>query len=286
LNAERSGAGAGSARIAGRLFTTREIARLTRLSPWRVRRCVHAGILKPARGRGRRFEFALRDLMLLRAAKDLLSSGLGPRRIAVVLRRLEAQLPEGRDTSSVKFKIQEKDVVASDGRGTWSTATGQLLLGFDRRSSAAVRRLRDEGDDDDAAAYRAFARGTSIERRSPEDAKTAYREVLRLDPQAVPALVNLGRLEHESGNLAAAERLYRQALSLDPSERSAAFNLAVLAEEQGDSRAAIRRYEQALRVAPDLADAHLRLSRLHTSLGDRAAARRHTLRYRSLLRGH
>jgi tetratricopeptide (TPR) repeat protein len=190
--------------------------------------------------------------------------------------------------SSLRFKVRDKDIVASDGHRTWSTATGQLLLGFERRTAAAVHRLEREGagEDDDAAAYKAFARGSSLERRSPGEAKAAYREVLRLDPQAVPALVNLGRLEHESGNLAEAERLYRDALSLDPTERSAAFNLAVVAEDQGEMRLAIRRYEQALRIAPDLADAHHRLARLHTSVGNRAAARRHTLLYRSLVRGH
>jgi len=288
LSADPSSAGAGSARVAGRLFTTREIARLTRLSPWRVRRCVYAGILKPARGSRRRFEFAMRDVMLLRSARELLSAGLGPRRLAGVLRRLEAQLPDGREVATVKLKVRDNDVVASDGRRTWSAASGQLLLGFDARPSAAVRRLADrarDGEDDDAAAYRAFARGNALERRAPDDAKAAYREVLRLDPQAVPALVNLGRLEHESGNLAEAERLYREALSLDPSERSAAFNLAVLAEDEGETRVAIRRYQQAVRIAPDLADAHHRLARLYAAVGDRAAARRHTLAYRSLLRG-
>jgi len=266
------------------MFTTREVARLARLSPARVRRCVHAGILKPTRGRSRRFEYSMRDLLLLRAARELLFARVGPGRLARVLRRLASQLPTGRELESVKFKMVDGEIVASDGRRTWSTDSGQLLLGFRRRSAASVRRLAESSDDDDTAAYRVFTRGTSLERRAPEEAKAAYREVLRLDAQAVPALVNLGRLEQESGNLAEAERLYRDALAIEPNERSAAFNLAVLAEDQGDIRLAIRRYDQALRVAPDLADAHHRLARLHASMGNREAARRHTLRYRGLLR--
>jgi tetratricopeptide (TPR) repeat protein len=279
--------GSGAARIAGRLFTTREVARLTRLSPARVRRCVHAGILKPGRGRSRRFEYSMRDLLLLRAARELLSARIGPGRLARTLRRLAAHLPTGRELESVKFKLVAGEIVASDGRRTWSADSGQLMLGLGVRSAASVRRLTGPGavdEDDDTAAYRVFTRGASLERRAPEEAKAAYREVLRLDPQAVPALVNLGRLEQESGNLSAAERLYRDALAIEPNERSAVFNLAVLAEDQGDVRLAIRRYDQALRVAPDLADAHHRLARLHASVGNREAARRHTLRYRSLLR--
>jgi tetratricopeptide (TPR) repeat protein len=279
---------AGAARIAGQIFTTREIARLTRLSPARVRRCVHAGILKPARGHGRRFEYSMRDLILLRAARELLAAGIGPGRLASALGRLGRQLPAGREPESLVFRLVDNDVVASDGQQSWSTTSGQLLLGFARRPTAAVRRMisaADVEDEDETAIYRIFTRGTSLERRSPEEAKAAYREVLRADPEAVPALVNLGRLEQESGHLAAAERLYRQALAIEPTERSAAFNLAVLAEDHGDARLAVRRYEHALRIAPDLADAHHRLARLHSSLGDRDAARRHTLSYRRLLRG-
>ncbi len=292
MSAERSNPGAGRSRVAVRRFTTRELARLARLTPRKVRGWVEAGVLRPSRGSRRRYEFALRDLLVLRAARDLLASGLGPARIARILRQIAAQLPEGRDLSSVKLRVVDDGILASDGRRSWNAVSGQMLFGFESRGPGGeLVRLDeppadpDEGvEDADAAAYRAFARGQSLERRSPSDAKEAYREVLRLDERAVPALVNLGRLEHESGNLDEAERLYREALSLDPTEVNAAFNLAVIAEDRGASRLAIRRYEHLLRIAPGSTDAHRCLARLHGARGDREAARRHTMLYRRLLR--
>ncbi len=289
MSADRRKHGTGGSRGTAGRFTTREIARLAKLSPRKVRGWVEAGILVPARGPRRRYEFALRDLLLLRAARDLHGAGLGPHRIGRLLRQIEAQLPRGRDLSSVKLRVVDDGILASDGRHSWNATSGQMLFGWERRGPGAeIVRLdgplpgEDEGDD--AAAWKAFAKAQSLERRAPDDAMAAYREVLRLDPRAVPALVNLGRLEHECGRWDEAERLYREALSLDPSERNAAFNLAVLAEDRGDVRLAIRRYEQMLRGAPESADAHRCLARLHAERGDREAARRHTMLYRRLLR--
>lgn len=288
MSAERSRIG--GARSGDGRFTTREVARLAKLTPRKVRGWVEAGILVPARGPRRRYEFAMRDLLLLRAARDLHASGLGPRRIARLLRQVEAQLPAGRELSSVRLRVVEDGVLASDGRRSWDAVSGQMLFGWDRRGPGAdVVRLDDpsgDGDEasDDAAAWKAFAQAQSLERRAPAEAMEAYREVLRLDPRAVPALVNLGRLEHEAGRWDEAERLYREALSIEPAETNAAFNLAVLAEDRGDVRLAIRRYEHLLRVSPGSADAHRCLARLHAVRGDREAARRHTTLYRRLLR--
>src|SRR5215471_19294224 len=65
---------AASARVAGKVFTTREVARLARLTPSRVRRCARAGVVAPTRGLRRRYEYTLRDLMLLRATRTLLDA--------------------------------------------------------------------------------------------------------------------------------------------------------------------------------------------------------------------
>src|SRR5690606_10512686 len=123
-----------------------------------------------------------------------------------------------------------------------------------------------------------------LEEISPQDAIRAYREALRYDPEAIPVLVNLGRLEHEAGLYDAAEQHYLEALRLDPDESTASFNLAVLAEDRGDLRLAIRRYEQLLLAAPRLADVHQRLARLYARIGKHDRARTHMRQYRKLAR--
>ena len=268
------------------MFTTRQVARLARLSPSRVRRCVHAGFLAPTRGPRRRFEYTLKDLMTLRAARVMFDARFSPRRVASVLAGLQQHI-EGRELSSLTFSIDQGRVMVTDGTQRWHADSGQLLLRFERPRSGQAHRVRalDEADcPDERAAQRAFDRALALEDRSPEDAKIAYRIVLDHDPDVGPAHINLGRLEHESGDFAAAERHYLAALQLAPDEPTTLFNLALLAEDQGQTRLAMRRYQHVLSVAPDLADAHHRLSSLYQSLGDRAASRRHLQQYRRLMR--
>lgn len=266
------------------MFTTAEMARLSRLSPSRIRRCVHAGFLSPRRGQRRRFEYTLHDLLVLRVARTLLEARLGPRRIAEVIDELRRILPPGRDVSSVRLSTQGTDVIVSEGKRRWRLGSGQLLLSFDRPVRRRDVQPLNEAEPDDRAAYRAFSRGLSLEESAPSEAREAYQEALRLDPVAVPALVNLGRLEHVAGEFDEAEEHYREALALDENERTAAFNLALLAEDRAQPRTALKRYLRVLEIDPDHADAHHRLSHIYARVGRREAARRHTRLYREILR--
>jgi tetratricopeptide (TPR) repeat protein len=255
---------------------------LAQLSPARVRRCVQAGFLRPRRGLRRRFEYDFRDVLLLRATRTLLDARIGPRRVAELLAELRKQLPQGKELAGLDLKIDGDGVVVRQGGHRWQAESGQMLLDFEGpRRSSEVKSLV---EDDDHEAYRAFTRALALEEVSPREAIFAYKEALRRDPEAVPVLVNLGRLEHQLGQLDVAEAHYQEALRLDPEEATAAFNLAVLAEDQGKTRIAIRRYQQLLSFAPGTADAHQRLARLYARIGRHGDARTHMRSYRRLLR--
>ena len=268
--------------IAGRVFTTREIAKLAKLTPARVRKCVHAGFLHPTRGSRKRFEYTLQDVLVLRATRTLLEANLAPRRIAELVREIRGRLPEGRDISSVNLRLDgERVVITYEGRH-WLD-DGQLLLGFHPRDhQSRIENLTPV--EDDRAAYRAFTRGLELEKTSLPEAKEAYQEAIALDESAIPAYVNLGRLEHESGALDRAEDLYQRALRLDAEERTALFNLAVLSEDKGEPTKALRRYTQLLVADPDNVDGHHCLARLHARLGNQAESRRYTRLCREILR--
>jgi hypothetical protein len=287
LSAERSTSRNSSSEPPGRVFTTRQVARLAKLSPSRVRRCVHAGFLAPARGPRRRFEYSLRDLMTLRAARVMFDARFSPRRVALVLAGLQEHI-DGRELSSLTFSIEKGRVMVTDGTQRWHADSGQMLLRFEppRDRKRRVLTLDQSESEDDREAQRAFDRALALEDRSPQDAIAAYRTVLAYDPSVSPAHINLGRLEHESGNFKEAERHYMAALALSPDEPTTLFNMALLAEDLGDQRLAVRRYQRVLSVTPGLADAHHRLSTLYQTIGDRDAARRHLQHYRRLMRRH
>lgn len=126
-----------------------------------------------------------------------------------------------------------------------------------------------------------FELGCELEASSPEEARLAYLRAIEADDRHGDAHLNLGRLLHETGDLAGAERGYRRALELEPDDATAAFNLGVLLEDRGRAAEAVASYEHAVENDPDFVDAYHNLVRLHEERGDKAAA----LRVLKLLRG-
>jgi tetratricopeptide (TPR) repeat protein len=94
--------------------------------------------------------------------------------------------------------------------------------------------------------------------------------------------VNLGRLLHEDGRTAEAERHYRQALAAAPGHATAAFNLGIALEDLRRPADAVDAYRIALAADPRLADAHYNLARLYEKQGKKAGALRHLSHYKRL----
>ena len=111
----------------------------------------------------------------------------------------------------------------------------------------------------------------------------AYARALELDSALPDAHLNLGRLFHEQGETAAAERHYRLALAALPDDPTAAYNLGVALQDLGRRREAVAAYEAALARDPSCADAHYNLSGLYEQLGEPEAAFRHLRTYKALL---
>jgi Tfp pilus assembly protein PilF len=83
-----------------------------------------------------------------------------------------------------------------------------------------------------------------------ETASRAYERVLSLDPQNVMGLVNLGLVEFQLGNTAAAEDALRRAISLRLETSPAWLTLGMIQMDRGDADAAFASLAQAVQHDP------------------------------------
>jgi len=269
-------------------FTAREVAGLIGLSVGQVRSYVRDGVVTPRSGPKGEARFALPDVVLLRTAKGL-ADHIPPAKLRKALKRLKEQLPPGRPLSAVRIVVQGDDVIVRDGDTAWKLVTGQRVLDFEVSELASkvaplVRKTARQAHQvpDDLKADDWFELGYELELNEPEQARDAYRRALELNPDHVPARVNLGRLLHERKQVKLAEVHYRIALTGEPENTTALFNLGVALEDLGRLDEAAQTYEATVRAEPKHADAHYNLARLYERLGKKALAIRHLKAYQTI----
>ncbi len=301
-------------------YSAQEVAAMLGLPPARLRAYVRAGLLSDEQGEHGRRRFSFQDLLLLRTAEGLVAERIPPRRVVIALKKLREHLDRERGDrtaapgdseavgpvrplTGVPLSTDGDRIVAHDGMARWQPESGQVLLTFpDARPTAAdapiplsARRPcpAPTADRDPAGTVPAagevsaddlYRIAGTLEETDPVHAVHTYRQALALDPGHADAHVNLGRLLHEAGELAEAERHYRATLGLRPDDATAAFNLAVAIEDQGRDDEALEQYERAITIDGRNADAHYNAARLYEKLGKYTAAIRHLRAYRELVR--
>lgn len=271
-------------------YRTEETARILGLPEAEIRRYARAGFVAPRRGPRNALRFSFQDLVLLRAAADLVKARLAPARVRHALRQLRSQLPAGRSLASVQVTAEGDQIVVRDGAARWQPETGQVVMDFEvadlaRRVAPIVKAAARRGAQRPLGADDWYQWGCDLEDGAPAEAKAAYRKALELDPSHGGAHLNLGRLLHEAGDLRDAEVHYRAALEDGRHRALAAFNLGVVLEDQGLTDEALFAYARAVEANPELPDAHHNLARLLEQLGRKADALRHLATYRRLVRG-
>lgn len=272
----------------------------------RILAWTRSGLLAPTRGPRGAYLFSFQDIVLLRTARELLDAAVPARRVREALGALRSQLPPGRPLSALDISAAGYHILVSDGDRQWEADSGQLRLGFDagesgepvtgtsERAAPFVDRVslptpsvppkrvgspsRVEPTADDW-----YDAALDLEATSVAGAVAAYRKALEVEPHHPEAHLNLGRLLHESGELAQAEQHYRAAGAADPGAARAHYNLGVVLEDTGREAEAIGAYREALRLDENLATAHFNLARLCESRGLEVEALGHLAAYRRLL---
>jgi tetratricopeptide (TPR) repeat protein len=268
-------------------YSLREVSAMLGLSQAQIRAYAEKGFLAPERGSRGEMRFGFHDLVLLRTAGELSAANIPQRKVQRVLERLREQLPSGRSLTAVRITADGERVIVRDGEAVWNPESGQSLFDFSVADLAAqaapfVLRAAEEAREQDTTAEQWFELGCELEMSSVGEAIDAYDRTLQLDPHHADAHVNLGRLLHEQGSTADAEKHYRAAFESDPDHETAAFNLGVALEDLGRNDAAISAYTKALALDPDNADAHYNLAGIYEQRGDKQAALRHLKAYRAL----
>jgi tetratricopeptide (TPR) repeat protein len=114
-----------------------------------------------------------------------------------------------------------------------------------------------------ALAAKYFVEGSRLddgEARRMEEAASAYRKALVVDPDLVPAIVNLANIHYSRDELIEAQALYERAISLDPYCFEAHFNLGNIHHDLGRFARALVCYRAAVSLNPQYPDAHFYLA--------------------------
>lgn len=257
-------------------FTAQRAARITGLSPARVRVLARQGVLPDG---GPRLTF--RDLVVLRQVKRLLDEGVPLARIGRAYRALDDARAAGLRPA---LASECGTVLAVAGGLRWEPDSGQMTFSYARAAGAAapVVPLTRKPAGPRLSADQWYELGVDLEPTSIAGALEAYANAVKLDRHFVEAHINLGRLLHISGSLAEARGHYERAMRIDPLDPIPAFNLGVVLEDLGCGEDALRFYRQALRRDPDFADAHYNIALVYERRGAATKALEHARRYREL----
>jgi len=115
-----------------------------------------------------------------------------------------------------------------------------------------------------------------------EEAAAAYRKALVIDPDLVPAIVNLANLHYGRDELIEAQALYERAIGLDQDCFEAHFNLGNIHHDLGRYEDALVCYRDAVALSPGYADAHFYLAVTLEKTGHSPEAKPHWKTYQEL----
>ena len=115
-----------------------------------------------------------------------------------------------------------------------------------------------------------------------EDAAAAYRKALVIDPDLVPAIVNLANIHYARDELIEAQALYERAIGLDPDCFEAHFNLGNIHHDLGRYEDALVCYRDAVALNGSYPDAHFYLAVTLEKTGHSADAKPHWRAYQEL----
>jgi tetratricopeptide (TPR) repeat protein len=266
-------------------YGVHEAAKVLGLAPATIRALVRAGFVSPERGPRNAWRFSFQDLVVLRTAQALAAGQVPARRLMRSLKELRRRLPSAMPLSGLSICADGERVVVREGSRRWHADSGQYLLAFEADAGGGSWNvIQQDRLQREPSAAEWFERAVALENADAGAALRAYRRALAADPSLLAARINLGRLLHDAGRLADAERVYREASEAGVEDAQLLYNLGVLLEDMERKEEAFMAYQSALRIDPRFADCCYNLALLSEVLGRAREAIRYMGQYRRLMR--
>jgi tetratricopeptide (TPR) repeat protein len=155
----------------------------------------------------------------------------------------------------------------------------------DRAAGPAAGSAFPFSDPQSALAAKYFVEGSRLDdgdEKKMESAAAAYRKALVIDPDLVPAIVNLANIHYARDELIEAQALYERAIGLDPDCFEAHFNLGNIHHDLGRYPHALVCYRDAVALNPGYPDAHFYLAVTLEKTGHSPEAKPHWRTYQEL----
>jgi len=282
------------------LYSIRDVSRILAVQESRLRYWTQTGFVGPTVRKGGRFYYTFTDLLAVKAAKDLLATGMPLQRVRKNVEALKHTLPgDTHPTTKLRVCCDGDTIVALADDIAFHPISGQVVMAFNvpsfgehvqqvlamPRVEAVPAPVEDSPTEANSGstAYRHFVEACAAEDRGESDtAEHLFRLALELEPHMAAALTNLGNLVYRQGELREARGLYERALEHDPAQPEARYNLANLLEDLGETELAISELRRVCAATPEFADAHYNLGIMLAQVGGTTQAKQCLERYLEL----
>jgi len=292
------------------LYSIRDVSRILAVQEARLRYWTQTGFVGPSVRKGGRFYYTFCDLLAVKAAKDLVATGMPLQKVRKNVDALKKALPDDtHPATKLRVCCDGETIVALADDIAFQPIGGQVVMAFNvpsfgehvsqvlsmprvdpnavilKDSDGAPQEVTDNPTEANSGttAYRHFVEACAAEDNGDsETAEHLFRQAIDLEPNMAAALTNLGNLVYRQGELEEARKLYDRALEHDPSQPEARYNLANLLEDLGETELAIAELRKVCAAAPEFADAHYNLGIMLAMVGGTAQAKQHLERYLEL----
>ncbi len=253
-------------------FTRREFQRILDVTDKQLNYWEKLRLVTPRKSGADKF-YDFRDLISLRTAKQLIEKGVSANRLRRSLVALNQKLSEVQTPlTELRILSNGRDVIVERDGARLEPLSGQFVLNFDTRELRDKLRVMPERNVED---WFALALQYETDPETRPQAINAYQRVLAANPRHVDALINLGMLFYEQGQLESAAGCFLRAVAVHANGAVAHFNLGSVLEELGQLETARQHLRIAVRLDPSHADAHYNLAFVCDKLAAPAEARRH-----------